>query len=284
MKIAIAGGSGFVGRHLVAALKKRGDEVIEIGHKNNQLLLEPKHQEVEALINLSGSPIFTRWNPSHKQAILRSRVETARALNHFYTESKIKPKVFISASAIGYYGDRQGETLVEESLKGKGFLADVVEAWEKATLNSPIHRVVLFRFGFILGQDGGALKSLQKQVKWNLGAQLGKGNQWISWIHIEDVVTAILTALDRSAMKGVYNLVTEKPVSQKDLIQTLSTLMHKKCFLKVPRCVVKGAFGEASALFLDSLKVYPKKLKQFDFEFRYPDLDAALYSLVRKSP
>jgi len=283
MKIAIAGASGFVGRHLVAALKKRGDEVLEITHEGDRLILGEQHRAVDAVINLSGSPVFGRWTDKKKAHILASRVQTAKDLNRFYAQQKIRPKVLITASAIGYYGDRPHETLIEESKKGKGFLADVVEAWEKASLDSPIHRVVIFRFGIILGKDGGALKKLKTQVRFHLGAQLGSGQQMISWIHIEDVVRAILYSLDRSMMKGVYNLVTEEAVTQERLLNSLCQAMHKKCFLKIPAFMLRGLLGESASLFLSDQKAYPKKLKQNDFEFLYPDVESAIYSLVRTS-
>ena len=284
MKIAVAGSSGLIGRHLCDHLKKLGHEIIPITHKDDRLILNEAHEDAEAVINLSGINIMQRWTFEFKEHAKNSRVGTAKQINQFYDLQRKKPKVFLSASAIGYYGDRPKETLIETSVKGEGFLSDLVDAWEKATLDSPIHRVVCFRLGMVLALDGGALPPLVKMTKLWLGAIMGNPDKMTSWVHIDDVVKAFSNALEQSSFSGVYNLVSEQSVTQKAFMDRLAQELKKKVYFKLPALIVKWIFGEASKILLDDAKVYPKKLKQSGFDFRYPDLDSALCSLVKQVP
>lgn len=284
MKIAIAGITGLVGSRLAAHLKKLGHEVIAIGHKEDKLILTNAHQDIDAVINLSGVNIMQRWTPEFKKHALDSRAGTSFDINHFYDEVKKKPKVFISASAIGYYGHRPDETLIESSPKGTGFLSDLVEAWEKASLNSPIPRVVCFRLGIVLSDKGGMLFQVVKTIKKRLGMILGDEKSYLSWIHIDDAVRAFTSAIEQSSYKGIYNLVAEESVTQRRFMQEVAKILKRKIFLKLPRFLVTLLFGEASELILNDTKVFPKKLKQSGFDFHYPDLNGALCSLVKPEP
>jgi uncharacterized protein (TIGR01777 family) len=282
MKVAVAGYSGLIGRHLTKSLKDKGFEVVEIPHRGDDLILDERHFDVDAVINLSGLNIMHRWSMAFKEEALSSRAGTATQINHFYDDKPKKPKVFISASAIGYYGDRPDEQLIETSPKGLGFLSDLVEKWEKATFNSPIHRIVVFRLGVVLSQDGGAVPKMAKAIKRHLGAILGNPLSIVSWIHIDDVVKAMIEALDRSSFSGIYNLVTDHPVSQRQFMDELAACFNKKIYLKLPAFLVKLVLGDAASILLNSAKVYPKKLKQSDFVFLYPEIQSALYSLKRR--
>lgn len=279
MKVAVAGFSGLIGTHLVKHLQQKGYEVIPIAHKGDKLELDHRHLDVDAVINLSGQNIMHRWSESFKQHALQSRAGTSHDINHFYDDKAHKPKVFISASAIGYYGSCPGETLIETSPKGVGFLSDLCEKWEMASFDSPIHRVVVFRLGLVLAEDSGVAKNLVKQVKRGLGAVFGKGQEALSWVHIDDVVKAMTHALERSSYQGVYNLVSESTTTQKGFQEALAKTYGKKVWLKLPRFLLKLILGEASSVILSDLKVYPKNLKLSGYDFLYPDLESALYSL-----
>jgi hypothetical protein len=279
MKIAIAGYSGLIGRHLISALQKRGDEVILIKHKNDKLQLDKEHESVDCVINLSGFPIMGRWTEETKLKIHDSRVNTAKQINHFYDTIAKKPKVFISASAIGYYGSDPQTTMIEDSPMGDGFLASVCDDWETATLDSPISRIVIFRLGVVLAKDGGFYPNIKKMVKSYLGVIFGSGRQMMSWVHIDDVIQAFLMAIDRSSMKGFYNLCAENPIRQKDMMKEIGALLKKPVFLRLPKFLLKILLGEASEFVLADMKAYPKNLKKSDFCFYFDDFKSAIESL-----
>lgn len=284
MKVAIAGITGLLGKQLACYLKKLGHEVVAIGHKDDKLLLTDDHKDVDAVVNLSGANIMQKWTPEFKKHALDSRAGTSHEINHFFDQSRKKPTVFISASAIGYYGHQPEETLIESSPKGEGFLSDLVQAWEKASLDSPINRVVCFRLGVVLSDQGGALPRIMKSVKMRLGMILGNPRSYLSWIHIDDAIRAFAAALEQSSYKGIYNLVAEESVTQQNFMNTIAKLMNRKIYLKLPSFLVSLIFGEASEVLLNDAKVYPKKLKQSGFDFRYPDLDSSLCSLMKSKP
>jgi uncharacterized protein (TIGR01777 family) len=284
MKIAIAGFNGLIGTHLIKHLKKQGHSIVEIPHRGDHLVLDERHADVEAVINLSGINIMHRWSESFKGHALSSRAGTAHDINHFYGLQTKKPQVFISASAIGYYGNHPHETLIEESPKGLGFLADLTQKWEKSTFNSSIHRVVAFRLGAVLSHDGGIVPKLLKLIKMHLGCILGDPESYFSWVHIEDVVRAFTKALDRSSFTGIYNLVSEGAVTQRKFMTTLASMYKHKIWFRVPKWLVKIVLGESASVILNDAKVYPKKLKLTDFDFLYPDLESALYSLRKLEP
>lgn len=284
MKVAIAGISGLIGKQLACRLKKLGHDVVAIEHKDDKLILTKMHEDVDAVVNLSGANIMQKWTPEFKQHALDSRAGTSHDINHFFDQLKKKPKVFISASAIGYYGHQPGETLIESSPKGEGFLSDLVQAWENASLDSPINRVVCFRLGVVLSDQGGALPRIMKSIKFRLGMILGNPQSHLSWIHIEDAVRAFTAALEQSSYKGIYNLVAEESVTQARFMNHLAMLMKRKIYLKLPNFLVSLIFGEASSVLLNDAKVYPKKLKQSGFDFHYPDLNSSLCSLVKSKP
>lgn len=279
MKIAIAGYSGLIGRHLISALQKRGDEVLEIKHKNGSLLFDKEHEGVDCVINLSGYPIMGRWSEETKLKIHDSRVNTAKQINHFYDTVAKKPKVFISASAVGYYGSDPQATMIEDSPMGDGFLASVCDDWETATLDSPISRIVIFRLGVVIAKDGGFYPNIKKMVKSYLGVIFGSGRQMMSWVHIDDVIQAFLMAIDRSSMKGFYNLCAENPIRQKDMMKEIGALLKKPVFLRMPKFFLKMLLGEASEFVLADTKAYPKNLKKSDFCFYFDDFKSAIESL-----
>lgn len=279
MKVAIAGYSGLIGKHLVSHLTSIGFEIVKIDHEGDRLMLNESHLGVDAVINLCGINIMHRASDEFKKHALASRAGTSTQINHFYDDKSLKPKVFISASAVGFYGNRPGETMIETSEKGAGFLSDLCEKWEKATFDSPISRIVVFRLGVVLAQDGGALAAMTAQVKKSLGVLFGQGQEMMSWIHIDDVVKVFTQALEQSRFSGVYNLVTEESVTHRQFLEEIAEIFGKKIWLKLPKFLLKLFLKDSSELILNDTKVFPKKLKLSGYEFLYPDLKSAIYSL-----
>lgn len=282
MRVALAGSTGFIGRHLKNYLSAEGFEVIDIPHEGDRLLLGQEHEGVDAVINLSGASIRGRWSLKRQQQIVSSREGSAKQINHFYDGLAQKPQVLLSASGIGYYGDCPDQVVIESSAKGSGFLADVVARWEQATFDSPIKRCVVFRLGVVLGHDGGVLALLKRLVYGGVGAILGSKNTCFCWVHIQDVLRAFVFALQRGSVKGVYNLTAPESSTQQELMEGIGELCQRKVRWHVPAWLLKLILGEASCVILNQIKAYPKNLKLNGFEFLYPDLSTALASLKRK--
>jgi uncharacterized protein (TIGR01777 family) len=238
--------------------------------------------DVDALVHLAGRNVATRWTERAKREIFDSRVTGTRVLAEAVAESfrrTGKPSIFISASAIGYYGNRGDEVLTEDSPSGGGFLAEVVRRWEDATLparNAGV-RVFMPRIGLVLSRDGGALKKMLVPFRLGLGGKIGSGEQWISWITLTDLVRVCLRALDDASIAGVYNAVTPQPVKNRHFVEALGAAVHRPTFLPLPGFVVRTIFGRMGVeTILGSSRVIPMKLQNIDFRFEYPELDIAM--------
>jgi len=291
MRIAITGAGGLIGRALQARLAGGGHEVIRIGrHKPRNppevrwsiphAQLNPAPLEgLDAVVHLAGEPIVGKWTPSKKQAIRDSRVNGTRLLASTIANLQTKPRVFISASAIGYYGERGDEVLSEHSPQGKGFLPEVSAAWENAAQPAADAgvRVVHPRFGVVLSKDGGALKQMLPIFKLGLGGPLGNGSQWFSWISLTDTVDALLHLIDHDDLAGPVNLVAPEPVTNKLFTQSLASALKRPAILPVPRFAMRQAYGELAdeALFA-SQRVEPKALIESGFNFTHATLSSAL--------
>lgn len=295
-KILIGGASGFVGQKLIPVLTSAGYEVYSlVRHKpesKKEIFWNPAQNEIDlhklegffGFINLSGESIaIGRWTPDKKKKIIDSRVLSTSLFVEALRHIQKKPKVFLSASAIGYYGDRAGEVLNETSKAGKGFLADVCIAWEaqaKAALELNV-RTCLLRFGVLLSRAGGALKAMSPAFEWGLGGPLGNGKQFMSWMDLDDVSAGILFLLENENMVGPINFVSPQAVTNLEFSKTLAVVLNRPCLLKVPGFALKIAMGEkAQALLLASAKVMPEKLLQAGFKFQYPQLKASLKHLL----
>ncbi|MCH9613550.1 MAG: Epimerase family protein [Chlamydiia bacterium] len=250
MKIAIAGSSGLVGSHLIRFLKEAGHEITPL--VRNAYETGP----FDAVINLAGESIGTGlWTKSKKQRILNSRIETTKKL-----VETVDTKLFLSANAVGYYGDQGDEPLDENTPKGTGFLSDVCANWEREALKSSA-RTLIMRFGIVLSPKGGALSKLKLPFK------MGPGTQYISWIHIEDLCRAIAFLLT-SNLEGVFNLTAPEPLTQEQFSRTF----HKYCF-PFPSWLIKLLMGEmGDEMVLSSTKALPTKLCDHNFTFNYPQL------------
>ncbi|MEI5908554.1 TIGR01777 family oxidoreductase [Bacillus spongiae] len=299
MKIAITGGTGFIGKHLVKALLKHEHEVYVLTRhpyehydekvKYIEWLTEGSKPEdllvgIDAFINLAGEPINNgRWTKKQKEKIIQSRRETTREVLRIMEALPIPPSVFINASAIGYYNASNEMNYTESSTEtGTDFLANTVVEWETEASKAeqlPL-RVAYARFGIILGQDGGALPRMALPYKFFIGGPVGSGRQWLSWIHIEDVCKAIIFILNHS-IKGPVNIVAPNPLQMDEFGHILGQVIQRPHWLPVPSPVMKAVLGEMSTLVLDGQKVIPEVLLKNGFDFSYPTLKPALKDLLQ---
>jgi uncharacterized protein (TIGR01777 family) len=291
MKIAIAGASGLVGSALVPALTAEGAAITrlvrgapkpgEIEWHPNQDQVSPQLLEgLDVIVNLAGESVAgSRWTDEQKRKIRDSRVSGTHLLSEAIARMSSKPSAFICASATGIYGDRDDETLDEQSESGGGFLAGVCREWEKAC-ESAIKagvRVVNLRIGPVLARDGGMLAKLLTPFKMGMGGKVGSGKQFISWVALDDVVSAIKLAIDNQDIRGPLNIVSPNPVTNEEFTRTLGHVLNRPTALAMPAFAVRLAFGEmADEMLLASQKVLPKKLSAMGFEFKYPQLEAAM--------
>lgn len=296
MNIVIAGGTGFIGEYLVDYLLR---------HKHTVTLLTRSSREkntavrsvqwdgktlgswadvidgADAVINLAGKNIFTRWSDENKQAILASRLNATRVLVQAIKRASRKPSVFVSASAVGYYGDTGSEDVRESHAPGNDFLANVCRQWEEASHEAREAgvRVANPRFGIVLGKDGGALKPMTLQFNLLVGGYLGNGQQFFPWVHIDDLVRAVVLLLEQQNVDGPYNVTAPHPVRMKEFASTLGEVMHRPSWLPVPAFALRIVLGEASGLLLNGQRVLPAALVQQGFSFSFPTAHEALQNI-----
>ena len=300
LKVAITGATGFIGTALAHLLTTQGHTVVPVGRaadngsstiptwNSEDGLLNPNTLEgVDAVVHLAGESVAEgRWSRSKKQRIRTSREQGTSRLVKSLLELNEPPKVLVSASAIGYYGARGDEILDERSTRGTGFLADVAEAWESTSLAATKAgiRVVNPRFGVVLSPAGGALAKMLPLFSVGAGGVLGSGRQWVSWISLDDAVSALLHCLMARHLEGPVNLTAPNPVDNRDLTRTLAKVLRRPAFARVPSLAAKVAFGEmADEMLLTGSRVLPKQLLDSDHEFRHPDLETALRHLLGRA-
>jgi uncharacterized protein (TIGR01777 family) len=240
----------------------------------------------DAVVNLAGASIADgRWSPARKELLRSSRIDTTRALVNALAKMNIRPGVFVSASAIGFYGDRADETLTEESKPGTAFLAALTRDWEAEALKAEALgiRVVLARIGIILARQGGALPKMLTPFKLGAGGRLGSGKQWMSWITLEDVVGALRMAVENSSARGPINFVSPNPVHNSEFTKVLAKAVHRPALFPAPAFALRLGLGEmADALLLSSQRVAPRALEKIGYQFLNSDLASALRSIVTK--
>ncbi len=231
----------------------------------------------DIVINLAGQNIFARWNENYKKLIWESRVKTTENIVSALKEGAL----LVNASAIGYYGNKGEIMVTEETLSGNDFIAKTCIEWEKTALKAKERkaRVIIARFGIILGK-GGMLAKILPIFKWGLGGTLGKGNQWFSWIHIEDLASAIVFLI-KTKKEGVYNLVSPKPVTNKEFTESLGRVLKRPIIFPVPIFVLKILFGELANVITCSIKVYPEKLLELGFKFKFEEIEYALRDIIK---
>ena len=298
MKVLMSGSSGFIGSALNLELARRGHDVVRLVRSDprpgsTSIRWDPDHGELDArqvegfdaVVNLAGEGIGSRrWNASHKQRILESRTRSTGLLVETLTRLEDPPRVLLNASGIGFYGDGGERELTEESPAGKGYLAEVVRAWEGATQPAEAAgiRVVRVRSAIVLSPQGGALKPQLLLFRLGLGGRLGSGRQWFSWISVDDETGAIAYLLESDQAQGPYNLAAPTPVTNLEFTKTLGRVLGRPTFFAVPERVLRAVLGGEMAenLLLVSQRAVPAKLLQTGYRFRYPDLQSALRSML----
>lgn len=299
MKVLISGGSGLVGGALTGALRADGHTVCHLVRpggkaapgdvKWNPLsaLVDVSAMEgFDAVVNLNGASIAGgRWTSKRKTILRGSRVDSTRVLVDALSHLRRPPRVFVCASATGYYGNRGDEVLTETSGYGNDFLAIVCRAWEgeAARAASAGMRTVVARFGIILSAEGGALPAMLTPFKFGAGGRLGSGKQWMSWIALEDVVRVLRAAVDDARWNGPVNVVSPEPVRNTEFTRVLASVLHRPSIFPAPGFALRVALGEmAGALLLASQRVQPACLQKYGYAFRYENLEAALHAVLAK--
>lgn len=299
MKIVIAGGSGFIGRKLTDFLINKGHKVVILTRKHQQALGNVSYVEwlekgtkpekelgyVDVVINLAGVSINRgRWTAKHKKEIYESRMTATEELIRIIETMSEKPSVLINASAIGIYPASQNNVYTEDSSEAaKDFLGLTVYDWEKKAkqVEGLGIRAIFMRFGVVLGNDGGALPLITFPYKFFVGGTIGSGAQWVSWVHVMDVVRAIDFVMEKSELHGPVNVTAPLPIKMKDFGKEIGSVLHRPHWLSVPSFILKWVLGEKSTLVLEGQYVVPNVLKKEGFEFMYPSLTMALKNLLK---
>lgn len=289
----ISGASGLIGSALAQALEERGYSVFRLVRsleRENQIQWDPMREippeavsGYDAVIHFSGESVAGRWTAEKKRRIRESRVVSTRNLAQAIAKADRRPRTFICASAIGYYGNRGDEVLTEDSQPGAGFLPEVCREWEVATGPAAAVgiRAVNLRFGIVLSRNGGALKQMLLPFRLGLGGKIGSGRQWRSWIHIDDAVSAVMHVVHNDSLSAPINMAAPNPVTNAEFTRVLAAVMKRPAIFAVPAFAARLAFGEfAEEGILASARVLPKKLIERGFEFRYPVLGPALAELL----
>jgi uncharacterized protein len=300
MKILIAGGTGFVGTQLASRFVQDGNEVTILTRSRkgpekgpggiSYLQGDPTQKgpwqgaikEHDAIINLAGASIFSKWTEEHKKAIKESRVSTTRNIVEGIPSPPEKKVSLFSTSAVGYYGFHGDEELAENSPPGNDFLAHIAVEWEGEALKARDKgaRVVITRFGIVLGERGGTLSQMIPLFKKYIGGPIGSGKQWFSWIHIKDLAEAFVFLLKHPEIIGPVNVCSPNPVRNRDLARALGKALHRPSFFPAPGFMVKLVLGEFGSVILEGQRVIPRRLLESGFVFQYADIERALQDIV----
>ena len=305
MKVVVTGATGFVGQRLVERLQEEGHQVLALVRspdKAAQLFPAQQFPNVEiqgyepqvsgdwqkalsgwdGVVNLAGEPLVgDRWTPSRKKEIINSRAVGTQKLVEAIAAVEDKPSVLVNASAIGFYGTSETATFDESSGPGNDFLAEVCQTWEKAaqTASGAGIRLVIFRIGIVLG-NGGALAKMLPPFQMFAGGPIGSGKQWFSWVHRDDLVNLILTALTDTHKSGVYNATAPNPVRMAELCESLGKVLNRPSWLPVPDIALELLLGEAAQLVLEGQNVRPEKTQADGFQYKYETIDSALQQIL----
>lgn len=295
--VAVTGATGLIGSRLVAKLASMQCKVMVLTRNVNKAKSKLPYPNIsihgpigwesaiaksDAVVNLAGEPIATRWSPTIKQEIKASRIRTTKrivdAINACPEESR--PKVLISSSAVGFYGSSLTASLNETSPSGDDFLAEICREWEAAAQEAKDTRVVLLRTGIVLAEDGGALGRMLPVFQIFAGGPLGSGQQWVSWIHRDDVVGLIIEALNNAGFEGVYNATAPNPVRMGDLCSAIGQILERPSWLLVPEFALQTLLGEGAMLVVDGQRVLPVKTEEAGYKFKYATVEDALKNIL----
>jgi uncharacterized protein len=297
MKYFISGGTGFVGSTLVPFLLDRGNDVIATGTSLKPKIQREKLQyisadttrpgdwqkaigDVDVIINLAGRSIFKRWTQKYKNLMRDSRILTTRHIVDAIP--KERPVTLLSASAVGFYGNREDEKLSELEPAGDDFLAEVSKDWEAEAINARAKgaRVVLMRLGIVLGKGGGAVDKMTPAFRFFAGGPLGNGKQWFPWIHMDDLANAILFLIDHEDITGPVNLCAPNPVRNLELAKTMGRILKRPSWMPAPAIMMRIVLGEFASALLSGQRAIPEKLSEQGFAFQYPDIFSALSDIL----
>ncbi len=299
MKVLITGASGLIGTALQKSFKEKGYEMLLASRKEpddaDEIQWNPdtgfdvgdlgRLEGLDAVVHLAGESIAgLRWTDEKKKAIRDSRVHGTRTMIEAFARLEKKPEVFVSASAIGFYGDRGDDEMTETSAAGDTFLAEVSKEWESESRRAEDMgiRTVLLRNGIVLSKDGGALGTMLTPFKLGVGGVIGSGKQWMSWASLDDAVNVINFAIENEKIRGAINVTSPNPVTNEEFTKTLGEVLYRPTFLPLPEFAVNLVFGEmGDALLIDSTKVLPKRLLDAGYEFEFPELRSALVHAVK---
>ena len=279
MNVAITGASGFVGRAVAENLRNSGHIVRAVSLRG--ALAPDALAGVNAVVHLAGEPVAQRWTAAARERIMRSRMDGTRSLVAAMRGKP--PQVLISASAVGYYGSRGDEILTEAAPAADDFLGRVAAAWEEEALAAePLGvRVARLRIGMVLGPNGGALARMLPPFRLGVGGRLGSGRQWMSWIHIQDLIALIAFLMKESTVRGVFNATSPFPVTNREFTQALAEAVHRPAILPVPAFALRLIFGEMAEVLLASQRAVPDAAQRAGFVFQHPDVFAALAQIVQ---
>jgi uncharacterized protein (TIGR01777 family) len=299
-RVLVSGASGMVGSLLVPSLKMAGAHVARLSRNgthadvtNEELVPWNPSQAIspelvsgfDAVIHLAGESIVGRWTDEKKIRVRESRIPPTAHLAQALAQAKDKPEVFVSASAIGYYGNRGDDLLTEESAPGTSFLADLAREWEAATIAAAKAgiRTVQIRTGVVLGSNGGALPKMLPAFKMGVGGKIGSGRQWMSWVDVNDMVGAIHHILRTDLLQGPVNLVAPKAVTNAEFTKTLASVLSRPAIFPMPAFAARLAFGQmADEMLLASQRVEPKRLIASGYPFRFRDLRSSLKEILQQ--
>jgi uncharacterized protein (TIGR01777 family) len=300
MKVFMSGGYGFVGTALTKFFLNGGHEVTLLIRGAQKVQRVPpgaswvvgdpvkpgEWQEQVAghdvLINLAGATIFKRWTPEYKKLVRDSRILTTRNLVDAIPAETGKNMTLLSTSAVGYYGSTEDEELGEDSPRGKGFLAELAGDWEAEALRAEQKgtRVVITRFGVVMGKGGGALEQMMLPFRFFVGGPLGNGRQWFSWIHLEDLCRAEMFVIENTDMRGPVNFTAPVPIRNRDLARAIGKVLGRPSFMPAPGFMIRLVLGEFGSVLLEGQRVVPRVLMSKGFHFNYPDMETALRNLL----
>lgn len=287
MRLGITGATGFIGARAAQLAGERGWEVVPFSRRppspRERLFSFDQPLDVdglEAVLHLAGEPVVGLWTKSKRERIRQSRVLGTRRVVEGFARAKNPPRVLVSGSAIGFYGDTGDREVTEESPAGHGFLAGVCRAWEGEAEKTAGARVVLLRTGFVLGRDGGAMKKILPVFRAGLGGPLGSGRQWMSCVHVDDVAGMALWAAENESIRGPLNAVMPAPVTNAEFTRTLGAVVRRPAVLPVPAFLLRILLGKLSSLLLDSSRVRPAVAEAAGYRFAFADVRSALAAVA----
>lgn len=282
-KIAIIGANGFIGSSMQSFFKVEGFEVLPLGSKDTEkdiTEITDLLEGVDIIINLAGAPIIHRWNDDYKKVLYDSRIITTKKFVTAMSHMKRKPALFISTSAIGIYATN-GPMSESDYTYSDNFLAKICKDWEaEAQRADDFTRVVIFRFGVVLGKGGGALSQMLPSFKLGIAGTIGDGSEPFSWVHISDLLHAYLFVFDHNDLKGTFNLCAPNPVTNKVLTKTLGKILHRPTVIPLPKFVLKLLFSEGATVLTEGQRVIPERLLEHHFKFKYPTIEEALREVL----